>query len=271
MISVRPWQLALGMIPMMFYLQCHASELIRNGNFEKGNRHFRSNYPEGLGSYLVTRNLYHSHQTQVGNIGLLGDHTTGRVHVMAMDGATSAGKVNWEQTVKVLSNQEYNFSMYVAYWSQASPAIIEVMVNGREMGNVDAPSEFGECKRLNFKWLPELDRSAIVPIRNHNTNGDGNDFVIDDMSLQVTRLFPPKVHAIWNKYETDAFAIRDTAKAELGKRRQNLLADLQMLRDGLTKEGKLDEALVLRQHIASITEEFEAEQDPCLIPMFAKK
>jgi hypothetical protein len=262
MISVQPWQLAIIVITLTFGPQCHASELIRNGNFEKGNRDFRSDYPEGLGSYLVTRNLRNFHLKQSGNIGLFGDHTSGRGHMMAVDGATIAGKVVWEQTVKVLPNQEYNFSMYVASWSQASPAILEVIVNGREIASVEAPSKIAEWKRLNFKWQSELDSSAVIAIRNRNTNGDGNDFVIDDISLQGPRPFPPQIDALWDKYEKDASAIREKARADTDKRRQKLLADLQILLDGLIKEGKLDEALVLRQHIASVTEEFEAEENP---------
>jgi|694.fasta_scaffold42327_5 hypothetical protein len=262
MISVRPWQLAIIVTALTFLSQCHAAELIRNGNFEKGNRDFRSDYPEGLGSYLVTRNLRNFHQKQSGNIGLFGDHTSGRGHMMAVDGATIAGKVVWEQTVKVLPNQEYNFSMYIASWYQVSPAILEVIINGREMDSVEASSKLGEWKRLSFKWQSESDTTAVIAIRNRNTNGDGNDFVIDDISLQGPRPFPPQVDALLDKYEKDATAIRDKARVDTDKHRKKLLADLQILLDVLTKEGELDEALVLRQHIESITEEFEAEQDP---------
>lgn len=261
MISVKPWQHAIIVAALMLSPKCQASELIRNGSFEKGNRDFRSDYPEGLGSYLVTRNLRNFHQKQSGNIGLFGDHTNGRGHMMAVDGATVAGKVVWEQTVNVLPNREYIFSMYVASWSDVSPAKLEVTINGKELGTIEASSKIGEWKRLNFKWQSELDTSAVIAIRNRNTSGDGNDFVIDDVSLQGPRPFPPEMDALWDKYEKDAAAIREKAKLDLAKRRQKLLAELQMMLDGLTKEGKLDEALVLRQQIATITEEFKSDEN----------
>jgi hypothetical protein len=262
MFSKGPLNLALVVTTLSFGSQCLSAELIRNGNFEKGNRDFRSDYPEGLESYLVTRNLRNFHQQQSVNFGLFGDHTTGKGHMLAVNGATTAGKVVWEQSVKVLPNQEYTFSMWIASWTSASPAILEVMINGREMGNIEAPSKLGEWKRLTFKWNSDLDSNALISIRDRNTNGDGNDFVIDDISLQGSRPFPPQVDALWMQYEKDASAIRERARSDIEKRRKKLVSELQLMLERLTKEGKLDEALVLRQHIASMEEEFATDDTP---------
>jgi hypothetical protein len=247
---------------LFLYSEANCGELIRNGNFEKGNKDFRSDYRGGLGSYLVTKNLRNFHQKQSGNVGFFGDHTTGRGHMLAVDGETTGGKFVWEQKVNVLPNQEYVFSMWVASWSPDSPAKLEVAINGREMGSVDAPSKLGEWRRLQVKWNSELDTVAVIAIQDRNTSGEGNDFVIDDISLQGTRPFPPQVDSLVNQYEKDATTIREKAKTDLQKRQQRLVADLNLLLEALTKEGKLDEALVLRQQISVMKEEFAEEANP---------
>ncbi len=254
--------LSLIVATLFLYSEGNSGELIRNGNFEKGNRDFRSDYRGGLGSFLVTRSLRNFHQKQSGNLGFFGDHTTGRGHMLAADGDTTGGKIIWEQRVNVLPNQEYAFSMWVASWSPDSPAVLEVEINGKEIGSVDAPSKLGEWRRLQVKWNSELDTVAVIAIRDRNTSGEGNDFVIDDISLQGARPFPPQFDSLLNQYEKDAASIREKAKNDLQKRQQKLVADLNLQLEALTKDGKLDEALVLRQQINALKDEFAEEVNP---------
>jgi hypothetical protein len=242
---------------------CFAEELIRNGNFEKGNRDFRSDYPErnaNESSYLVTKDLRNYHHFQSGNFGFFGDHTSGKGNMLVADGTTSADKAVWAQEVKVVPNTDYVFSMWVASWSPESPAVLEVSINGNELSRIEAPTRLGEWRQLRIKWNSENDSVASIEIRDRNLSAAGNDFLIDDISLKGPRPLPGKAETRIVQYEKEVEVIREKANAEILTRKQRLIADLNLVLEGLTKEGKLDEAIALREQIKDLATGAESEE-----------
>jgi hypothetical protein len=243
---------------------CFAEELIRNGNFEKGNRDFRSDYPEGSANesvYLVTKDLRNFHQRQRGNnVGFFGDHTSGKGNMLVADGTASADKAVWAQEVKVVPNADYVFSMWVASWSSDSPAVMEVSINGNELSRIEAPTRLSEWRQLRIKWNSDKDSVASIEIRDRNSDAAGNDFVIDDISLKGPRPLPGKAETRIVQYEKEVQVIREKANAEILTRKQRLIADLNLVLEGLTKEGKLDEAVALREQIKDLATDAESEE-----------
>jgi hypothetical protein len=254
-------------IPMLFsFLETRIpTELIRNGNFEKGNRDFQTEYPVGSArpsAYMITKDLFDFHRRRDGNFGFFGDHTNGKGYMLVADGTDMADKVLWSQKVSVLPQNSYAFRMWVSSWSPSMPAVLVVSVNGKEVASIEAPSIVGEWKQLKFQWPSELDHSALIEIRDRNISGDGNDFVIDDISFKGPRPLPKELENRVVKYENEIIAIREKAEKDIADRKKSLIGDLQIAMEKLTKEGKLDEAISLRQLIIDIKADVDSEGAP---------
>jgi hypothetical protein len=169
-----------------------ADELIRNGNFEHGAQDFRTAYRHSPGNvgdpgtYDVLKDPRAAHDSAAP----FGDHTSGKGYLLMVNGATAAGAVVWEQSVDVVPGFEYTFSLWVASWYAGSPARLDIRINGESIGKVTAPGECGRWKEFRAKWYSSAEPKTVIQVINLNTDFSGNDFAIDDISLQGPA--PPK-------------------------------------------------------------------------------
>jgi hypothetical protein len=134
-------------------------------------------WPEGV--YAIVSDPYRWHTLATS----YGDHTTGSGLMMAVNGATIANQIVWSQTVSVSQNTTYTFSGWVSSWFSASPAVLEIRVNGNAIGTVTAPSTTGVWQPFSFTWLSGSSTTAVLSIVDLNTDYTGNDFALDDLSF----------------------------------------------------------------------------------------
>src|SRR5262249_11191544 len=132
------------------------------------------------GAYDIVKDPKDAHR----DAASFGDHTNGKGYMMMVNGGTDKDKVLWSQTVAVRQNSEYTFSLWVASWYSGSTAELDIRINGKSVGTVVAPLATGEWKEFKVKWNPGAENQAAIAIYNLNTNFSGNDFAIDDISLQ---------------------------------------------------------------------------------------
>lgn len=161
------------------------ANLIFNGDFELGNTGFTTQYilnnatgvPEGVYSILQNPSTWHPLAANYG------DHTTGNGLMMAVNGATQPGLIVWSQTVSVIPNTVYTFTGWVSSWYSASPAMLDIKINGNSIGLVTAPSTTATWQQFSFVWNSGSSTSAQLSIVDATTDAFGNDFALDDLEF----------------------------------------------------------------------------------------
>jgi len=174
--------------------------LIYNGDFEQGNVGFESQYtyfpfppnPANAGFAQRAYSIVNNAQQFEPQFQLCVDHTTGAGKFMAIDGATVANIKLWSQKVAVTPNTTYT----VQYWLQsidaASPAQLEMQVNGSPItGNATtstATATTTTCSwaQITYTWNSGSNTTAELTLINRNLSSNGNDFSIDDISMTHT-------------------------------------------------------------------------------------
>ncbi len=163
--------------------------LVVNGNFEKGNTGFTSDYGysdnvEGTGLYAIVSDPHNAHQ---GGFSMM-DHTSGTGQMMVVNAGGDASKAFWKQTVKVQPNHSYYFGLYAASWGQTNetgdenPASIVVTINGEAVRvPFTLKSKDGVWTKLVATWKSNSATRADIRLVDKNTEAFGNDFAIDDI------------------------------------------------------------------------------------------
>jgi hypothetical protein len=253
------WCWALVIAPG-FAPALRADELIRNGDFEQGNKEFGTAYKHSPGNVLdvLTYDVVKDPNTAHRDAASFADHTSGKGYMMVVNGGDAADQALWEQTVEVQPGAEYTFSLWVASWYASSPAELDVHINGKSVGKVVAPEKCGEWKQLKVKWDAGKQSSAKIEIFDLNTQFSGNDFALDDISLQgPSPKLPGDAAKRIKEFEAEAAAIQKKADAEIKARKNKLIEDLQSLQEAYTKDGKRDEAEAVRGRILQLKAELE--------------
>lgn len=163
-----------------------SANLIVNGDFEAGNSGFTSDYADGVTdlsgrTYMVIDNPsdYHSLASSYG------DHTSGSGLMMAVNGWDEVDKIVWSQTITVSPNTEYSISAWISTWYSPSPAELQFLINSNSIGIVTAPSTTAAWENFSTTWNSGATISASIEIIDLNTDGTGNDFALDDISMNV--------------------------------------------------------------------------------------
>ena len=193
-----------------------AQELVTNGDFSAGNTGFFSEYgytndvpgnselqPEGMYAIGANGQNYHgafygkdhSTQAQTGNYMVINGSTT-------PIGSPARQRIIWQQTVPVLANTNYYFTAYAMNINPGSPAQLQFEVNGVLVGTIadlniaPKPASNGEVNINNWvrfysnpTWNSGGATSAVIRIRNLNTDASGNDFGLDDISFSTLSPF----------------------------------------------------------------------------------
>jgi gliding motility-associated-like protein len=165
--------------------------LVVNPDFEAGNTGFTNTYvyncPFGgvinENQYCVTSDPANVHTGATSCF----DHTSGSGLQLVINGSTVANSNVWEQTAAVLPNTWYLFSFWVTNWSSVTYNLptFDIMVNGVSQGlslEIDPTQCFWneEC----LLWYSDAASSATFKIINQVDDYIGNDFSLDDISLQ---------------------------------------------------------------------------------------
>jgi len=169
------------------------ANLITNGDFEAGNVGFTSGYtflsgnigPEG--TYDIVPDPLNSH----GGATSYGDNTTGSGLMMAVNGSVLNAVVVWSETVAVTPGTDFLFSTWVSTWYPANFAQMEFVFNGSSIGMFTAPATAGVWQEFATTWNSGGSTSLTAQIFDRNLAFGGNDFALDDISLQAVPVPEP--------------------------------------------------------------------------------
>jgi gliding motility-associated-like protein len=161
------------------------NNIIVNGDFSNGNNSFTSEYNYATpnvteGQYYVGTNP----QAWNASLSPCSDHTTGNGNMMLVNGSPTAGVNVWKQTVTVTPNTNYAFSTWIQALWPPNPAQLQFSINGKTIGNIITAS-LPTCtwSRFYTTWNSGNNTSAVISIVNINTQVQGNDFALDDISF----------------------------------------------------------------------------------------
>lgn len=191
LLCFRTWCYVFALGVLLLSSQClYAVNLIVNGDFEAGNIGFTSDYTyfsapiNADTSYAIGNNPREWHAYR--QWASFGDHTTGHGLMFIGDGATAPNKVVWQQTVAVASNTLYTFSYWGASSFHSSPARMRVTINGIQVGSdFMFPSQTGQWQRFSVLWNSGSATQATIRLVDQTLKADGDDFALDDISLQA--------------------------------------------------------------------------------------
>ncbi len=187
------------------------NNLVANGDFSGGNIDFSSGYTyEGTGTtstpgyYAINTNPFIYDAAWP----VMGDHTTGTGNMLIVDGAYSATESFWCETMGVLPNTDYIFSVWVALLHDPLPSI-QLKINGIVVGTFAPSATAGAWIQYTLKWNSGLATTANICMYDLNTGGFGNDFAIDDISFQQLCTLKDSVYVAVTPTDTTA-SRRDT-------------------------------------------------------------
>ena len=160
--------------------------LVDNGNFTAGNTGFTNGYtfipvPTGStspGDYGVgtNPNLYNTAWP------VIGDHTTGTGNMLIVDGYPTSGTSFWCESIPVTPNTNYIFSYWSALLHTPSPSI-QIMINGSVVGATFSPTT-SAWANYQVEWNSGAATTASICLTDLSIIGGGNDFAVDDISLE---------------------------------------------------------------------------------------
>ncbi|MBL7700274.1 MAG: gliding motility-associated C-terminal domain-containing protein [Chitinophagaceae bacterium] len=172
---------------MKYYVDAlmEGENLVKNGSFSNGIDDLTSEYsytPTNVveGEYFVGND---PHTWNI-SLGYCGDHTSGSGRMMFVNGSPNAGLVVWSQTVEVKPNTDYSFSAWLQAIYPTNPASIVLRANGTPLGAAEA-AVLPNCTwtKASRIWNSGGNTIVTLSIVNTNTSINGNDFALDDISL----------------------------------------------------------------------------------------
>ncbi|MCX6181356.1 MAG: gliding motility-associated C-terminal domain-containing protein [Bacteroidetes bacterium] len=176
-----------------------SQNLISNGDFEQGNISFNSDYKYGAASGNLggPRNYRIDSVTSkwYGTWASCADHSPLGNKMMIIDADTTLNAKIWCQHINAISpNTTYKFSTYVASVINLAPGILQFSINGSLLGSpFNASATTCEWNNFYEVWNSGDATSADVCIVNQNTTWQGNDLLLDDISLIPAGLSMPNV------------------------------------------------------------------------------
>src|SRR6185312_5162866 len=191
------------------------NELVTNGDFTAGNTGFFSGYAYKADSANYNQELVNDTGINGYGVGISGqnyhpsffgmDHTnniTGNRNFMLVNGHGSI--TVWQETVDVEPNTNYYYSAWAMNLNPTSPARLQFEVNGIKIGTVadltNAPkptsnAAVGLNNWVRFYngdttgWNSGAATTAVIRIVDLNSDANGNDFGLDDISFATLSPF----------------------------------------------------------------------------------
>ncbi len=175
----------------------YGTELILNGNFDKGYTDFITDYryspynlePEGVFAITKNPNMIFSF------LDGCHDHTNGSGFMMVINGDTRNWKIVdndtllktvWGQETGVFSFNAYEFSFWYSSVYCVSPAILDVYINDELVSPSSITFSESTCdwKQYSVIWYSADTSKAFIKLVNRNKDPLGNDFALDDISFK---------------------------------------------------------------------------------------
>lgn len=196
-LCLRLWVIAVGVF-LLSGLRVYAVNLIVNGDFEAGNTGFTSDYTYdnsppmgGYGYYAIDTNP----KTWNSQWASFGDHTSGSGKMFIADGSVTLPlKTVWQETVTVDSSTPYIFSYWAASSYPSAPATLRTYINDVQIGgDLTLPTQTGQWVKFEAVWNSGAATTATIRLVDTSRVAYGNDFVLDDISLQAV----PEPTTVW--------------------------------------------------------------------------
>lgn len=178
---------------------------IINGNFSSGNVGFTTGYTYdavpgtfGPGHITVTNNP----QSFNSGFGNCGDHTSGAGNMLLVDGSDVAGTDVWCENINVLPNTDYVFEFWATNVYPVSPPSLIATCNGIVIGAVTLEPTMCQWQKVSFCFTPVTSGNVSMCIAEVSGIGFGNDFAIDDISLEELCRYKDVVNVNLNPNKT---------------------------------------------------------------------
>lgn len=188
-----------------------AAELLSNGTFDAGNSGFQSEY-----AYAVTHDLYPegtydvitNPQADHNLFSAFEDHTPGADTglMMVINGSGAPDRIIWsEGTVGTpligAAGTDFTFSFWVASVYPDSPASLNLWINGEKLDGVTfnalgGQENLGVWQNFTYSGVSGAQGITSITLTNSNLEPQGNDFALDDLSLQGTAVPEPTSWAL---------------------------------------------------------------------------
>lgn len=193
-----------GLLVLPFAVQAN---MITNGNFEAGNTGFMTTYgyidydlsdplfgtPPGTPASAFGQGMYDEGTYTITNVQPGVWHNewrndvdmTGHGWYMLFNGSTDGTSNAWSQNVAgLVIGQQYqlSFDLFTAFALDTENANLNISVGGSNVGSVMAPSGAAQWQNLTFNFT-YAGGSDLISILNVETAATGNDFGIDNISL----------------------------------------------------------------------------------------
>jgi hypothetical protein len=175
-----------------------AMNLIPNGDFEKGNTLFGSDYTYAMlntteGQYTVGTNAAFFNGALVNT----GDHTSGTTKMFIGNGKDTPDRVWFTATLSVKPSTKYYFEAFVMNLygynnnEPVGPSVLSFYANGQLLGTRTS-MKVGVWEGLTTDWQSGASTTVDLVLVNANTQRIGNDFAVDDIYLgTISTVNPP--------------------------------------------------------------------------------
>lgn len=161
----------------LFNSQAAFGNVLENGDFEQGAVGFTSQYTYSEGCVSCGPDNY----AVVGGCGVDGGFC------LSFDGSEQENRVLYEQTVSVINGALYKFEYKATTngYDNSNPAYFEVLVDGNAIGPWDyITTNQPEWTSFDHVFMATSD-NITLQIIDRNTDGGGNDCLIDELQLLV--------------------------------------------------------------------------------------
>lgn len=160
--------------------------LIVNGDFSAGNTGFTSGMNHSP-AFLILSGTYAVAPNPVplnGGFAPCSDHTSGSGNMFIGNGSIFPNQNVWCQTIPVEPGATYDLSFWTASITAFSLSEMVFRIDGVNTGPVITPGPaFCEWLEGSVAWTAGMQNSVDVCIRNLRGANNGNDFVLDDISM----------------------------------------------------------------------------------------
>lgn len=195
--------------------------LVKNGDFEEGNKGFQSEYYEnklaGARHYRITNDSYKFSPKYFKG--------KGQGNFMAVDGANGSNIVVWKQEVTVQPNTTYFFSCWTNTLNikTGPPAVLQFSINNNLLGvPFHCPNSLNKWEQFFVNWSSGNSTKAVITIVSQNPDWDGNDFGLDRIKFYTCE----KVD--WSKLLNPPInTLSDTSKPHINTNDIFTLQDIQ--------------------------------------------
>ena len=180
-------------------IKYNGAELITNGDFEQGSTSFSSQYTSNCTAKapwfpydLVLNEKNYCITDSSGKFtGFAGwknckNHTPVGSKLMVVNGAVTKDEAVWCQTINnIQPNSDYEFSTWVSTIFESNPALLQFTINNVKLDQpFQADIKGAKWTQFYTVWNSGLNTSANICITNQNTQSNGNDFALDDISFK---------------------------------------------------------------------------------------